>query len=200
MSIIQEALKKVQKDVEKRDVGQAQAPKEQVSYSAETVTTASEVTRAADKVPAQTYAPYVILAVIGLTALAFYVIVNGKVTTKPAKVAEPGKAEQSAPLLPAKPGQPAAITQAVASPKEKIEFAPIGLIKDVASIPFGGRPEKYRGLELNGVMYLDEGPRAIINNAIVGEGDQVDGALVKKINRKNVVLSSGGSDFTLDLK
>lgn len=55
-------------------------------------------------------------------------------------------------------------------------------------------------LTLNGIMYLEEGARAIINNSIVETGDSVSGATVTKINPKNVVLEYNDVEITLSLK
>jgi len=60
----------------------------------------------------------------------------------------------------------------------------------------GAGPE----LVLNGIMYLEEGPRAIINNGIVMTGDLVSGAKVTNITRKNVVLEYEDVEITLNLK
>lgn len=55
-------------------------------------------------------------------------------------------------------------------------------------------------LVLNGIMYLETGPRAIINNAIVREGDMVNSATVTSINRKSVILKFNNLEITLNLK
>lgn len=55
-------------------------------------------------------------------------------------------------------------------------------------------------LVLNGIMYLEEGPRAIINNFIVEPGDLVNGAKVTKINPKNVILEYGNVEIILNLQ
>jgi len=55
-------------------------------------------------------------------------------------------------------------------------------------------------LILNGIMYIDENPRAIINNAIVREGGTVSGAKVIKINERSVILKNGFVEITLTLK
>lgn len=60
-------------------------------------------------------------------------------------------------------------------------------------------PESPR-LVLNGIMYLEDGPRAIINNLIVGSGDMVSGARVTGINRQSVVLEYENVEITLSLK
>jgi hypothetical protein len=53
---------------------------------------------------------------------------------------------------------------------------------------------------LNGVMSLEGEPRAIINNAMVELGDEVDGARVVKIEKRSVLLRKGETEITLNLK
>ncbi|GEM_PF-5580582 len=53
---------------------------------------------------------------------------------------------------------------------------------------------------LSGIMYLDGGSKAIMDNSIVREGDMVSGALVKKIEKNSVLLESMGLEFRIDLK
>ena len=55
-------------------------------------------------------------------------------------------------------------------------------------------------LVLNGIMYLEEGPRAIVNNAMVEVGEYVSGAKVVRIDRKSVVLVYNDVEITLNLK
>lgn len=55
-------------------------------------------------------------------------------------------------------------------------------------------------LVLNGIMYLEAGPRAIINDTMVEEGDEVSGAKVVRINRRNVVLAFNNTEINIDLK
>lgn len=55
-------------------------------------------------------------------------------------------------------------------------------------------------LVLNGIMYLDGGPRAIINGSMVEAGDMVSGAKVTSITRDTVVLSYNSGEITLKLK
>lgn len=55
-------------------------------------------------------------------------------------------------------------------------------------------------LVLNGIMYLETGARAIINNNIVREGDMVGGATVTFINKKSVILKYNNVEITLNLK
>lgn len=52
---------------------------------------------------------------------------------------------------------------------------------------------------LDGIMYIADRPRAIINNIIVGEGETVGGANVEKIRKDSVVLKYNESEVTLKL-
>jgi hypothetical protein len=53
---------------------------------------------------------------------------------------------------------------------------------------------------LNGIMYLEGSPRAIVNDVMVEPGDTVNGAKVVKIDRQDVVLLYNGSEIVLKLK
>jgi len=55
-------------------------------------------------------------------------------------------------------------------------------------------------LTLNGIMYLEDEPRAIINNEMVGLSDAVNGAIVVKIDRRSVLLQRNDEEIKLDLK
>ena len=201
MSIIQEALKKVQKDIERK----TRPPEKPADFVPDRTPAAPDAVsmpvgpaHAAKTMPA--YAPYALVALTIIGGATAYILMrHGGTETLPV---QPVAAVQEDTRTSAGALTAAAETKTQAEPSaiNRPEFAPIELIKDVAAIPFGGRSERHTGLVLNGIMYLDEGPRAIINNSIVTEGDNIDGAVVRKINRKSVVLSSGGSEFTLNLK
>jgi len=53
---------------------------------------------------------------------------------------------------------------------------------------------------LNGVMQLVDGPRAIINNVIVGIGDVVDGAKVENIEKDGVTLKTIDRQIKVEMK
>ena len=75
-------------------------------------------------------------------------------------------------------------------PRQALMFAPI-------------KPEPEPQLPtftISGIMYLTKGSRAIINNAIVEEGDMVSGATVTRINKRNAVLEFNGQKIILDLR
>lgn len=55
-------------------------------------------------------------------------------------------------------------------------------------------------LELNGILWDKESPKAIINEDIVGIGDIVKGNIIVDIRQDTVILNDGLSDFELTLK
>jgi len=55
-------------------------------------------------------------------------------------------------------------------------------------------------LELNGIMYLQERPRAIINGNMVEVGESVSGARIGAITRDSVLLNYNDLEITLKLK
>ncbi|MFH1190451.1 MAG: hypothetical protein V1682_07185 [Candidatus Omnitrophota bacterium] len=69
-----------------------------------------------------------------------------------------------------------------------------------------GEPEPARSaasspeLVLNGIMYVEGEPRAIVNNLIVQVGDSVSEAKVTGIKRDRVILEYANVEITLNLK
>ena len=62
-------------------------------------------------------------------------------------------------------------------------------------------PVKSRsGFELSGIMLSADGPVAIINNEIVKQGDVIDGASVSSIKENSVNLSYQGQELVLSVK
>jgi len=53
---------------------------------------------------------------------------------------------------------------------------------------------------LNGIMYLESGPRAIINNTVVEAGDSIRGAKVVNIGKTSVTLLFEDSEIKLTLR
>ena len=54
-------------------------------------------------------------------------------------------------------------------------------------------------LELRGILWDDQNPKAVIDEDIVAVGDLVNGSLVVEIRKDGVVLYDGSSDFELKL-
>ena len=55
------------------------------------------------------------------------------------------------------------------------------------------------GIVLKGIMYVPERPRAILNDEIVGVGDLVGGATVKRITATDVTVLIGATEETISL-
>jgi len=170
MSIIQEALKKVQVEPQRRDLPQKMviAPKieknEPVFLKEKTAPL-----------------PIIVLALIVVSGIAArQYLWYTKAQTKPVL---PVKAA-------AKAGASGPVGQKKASRAEPTFDA---------AIPRIARPEMPK-FDLNGIMYLESGPKAIINDVVVEEGDVISGALVAKINSQNVLLKFSDSEIMLKLK
>ncbi|MDD5436960.1 MAG: hypothetical protein PHX20_05395 [Candidatus Omnitrophica bacterium] len=71
--------------------------------------------------------------------------------------------------------------------------APLAIPEKVSTAP---RKE----FRLAGIMHLEDGPVAIINNSRVAEGDYVNDAVVASITDNTVVLKRRDSEITLHLK
>ena len=182
MSIIQEALKKAQADQG------ASASRPLPPRHKEGVTVPPSATGAPSaKKPV---APKKVLAVVPVVLLvAAIALVSYFLWPRVADRARPGAA--------------------VPDPAQEVSYRPLpgSVAQDTA---LAGEPEAadrktdYAGttptLILNGIMYLEEGPRAIINNAIVETGDSVGGARVERIERKKVILIYNDVEITLNLK
>ena len=69
---------------------------------------------------------------------------------------------------------------------------------DIARLQVAKSPMLTFGL--NGIMQLDGGLKAIINNVVVEEGDVIKGALVAKIDKQSVLLKFNDSEIMLKLK
>lgn len=63
-----------------------------------------------------------------------------------------------------------------------------------AQLPDGVR------IELGGIVWSEEEPRALLNDRIVGTGAYVEGFTVSKIEEGRVVLEKGGTTISISLK
>ena len=62
------------------------------------------------------------------------------------------------------------------------------------------RKAGFQDFILTGVVELINGPRAIVNNVIVGVGDVINGATVQKIDKEGVVLKKRDSEIRLGME
>lgn len=92
---------------------------------------------------------------------------------------------------------------------QEVSYRPI--IRDMAKEPAGATDRLNASpmlaknttapeLVLNGIMYVEGKPRAIINNFIVEPGDTVLGALITGIKRESVILEHENVEITLNLR
>ncbi|OGX43894.1 MAG: hypothetical protein A3G38_03065 [Omnitrophica WOR_2 bacterium RIFCSPLOWO2_12_FULL_51_8] len=101
-------------------------------------------------------------------------------------------------ISPSTPARDAPAKQAMQEPpKAAAPLAPAGLALEQAP------PAKVSGapnLVLNGIFFSRDEGYALINNQIVKEGDEVDGATVKEINIDEVELAALGSTIKLSCR
>lgn len=186
MSIIQEALKKVQDYTEDKEVVRQEAQKAGLN---EPIPQAPGPIQATSQFSVRN--PRVIA--LGSIALALVMILSIKPLIAGILSANTRNARKGA-------------TDQITFPSQEVVYKPISGIdtRFDAEAPILQKSialkSQYPDLALNGIMFLDAGPRAIINNSIVGVGNTVGGATVTKINRKSVALEYSGVEITLNLK
>ena len=182
MSIIQDALKKAEKRGQSRgniSVGYAQARNE----APDEIVTVKSGGRIKARYIA--YAITLLLLASIFEASHFFSSGSGK-TFAPA----PSKIK----VEPIRPVQPIAQL-----PKEGIPAIKAPAI-NVPSAPLLPKEPPADEFKLSGIMYPAEGPRAIINNMRVAEGDDIDGAKVISINDDTVLLKKQDAEIKLRLK
>jgi len=169
MSIIQDALKKVGPEVKKHEVASVETT---APKSFERAKPAKAITarRDADINQSSKIAYFVIIAVL--------IIILAGIVIKVSR-ASVGQIKRIVPILP------------------KVESA--GQIREKRPVENRGNIADLGGFVLDGIMYIADSPRAIINNIIVGEGETVSGANVEKIKKDSVVLKYNESEVTLKL-
>lgn len=185
MSIIQEALKKAERQI--KDPKQAPpAPSADSSSRVKAPEALSGPVRAT-KTPAAGHDPKAV-AILLVILLVTAVVAASQLFPRKNIPARPSVAEE--------PGKPAA----VAAKSEALPALPSVIFQQ----PQPQQPEERKAAApefvLNGIMYLEGSPRAIINDSMVEVGDTVSGASVVKIDKKNVRLEYNGAEISLDLK
>jgi hypothetical protein len=214
MSIIAKALQKAQKERAEKLRREEEALKKVRAEAAARLATqkAQEAPPPAKEAEPQTSAPLpaekkapakkslfpyilgggIILLCVAVIGVVLYVrpfleISQNKVKkTEPAApvyrpVTPPKKTVQTAPE---KPAEPAAV-KPVTAQKPK----PVPVTVNPSDLPV-----------VSGIMYSAANPRAIVNGALVSEGDMVTGYTIRKINPSTVIVSSQGSDYEIRLR
>lgn len=184
MSIIQEALKKAQSDVKMPDVRPDIKPVRKVEDARPIV---KPVAQKNGKKPAVKKNVLMVAALSALVAIAIF----------------------SARQFLSKADNISNNTNTM--PTQEVSYRPIikPEVKTPNTIAGQGQLNTATGIRkmrdrpnliLNGIMYIEESPRAIVNNSIVEAGDSVSGAKVMKINRQSVILEYENVEITLNLK
>ena len=89
---------------------------------------------------------------------------------------------------------PASLYETIYRPMSKAEASPAEPVASKRKSP--GFPS----FVLSGIVQLVNGPKAIINDVMVGVGDVVNGATVQKISKDSVVLKKRDSEITLGME
>jgi hypothetical protein len=182
VSIIQEALKKAQGDFTEKDIPQVKRdivranPAKDVSGQPATRASARHEHGKAPSVrlPALVAVLVILLAVYGFRLSLKYVNNNSGATHTAPAAAVAGKTNP-APKTTGLLGQPS----------------------DPGLINFGGLHQP--ALILNGIMYLENKPQAIINGQVLEEGDKINNATVLAIEKDCVLLNLNDTNLKLDL-
>jgi len=175
VSIIEEALKKAMDG----KTEEASAPKD--------LKGADSVINAVPAPKKKTVTPQQILMALGVV----FIVIAVYLLSAPGK---PAKAASKYSVVSVKDTRPPA-----SKTDTKIALEPsFGRVQDMKGILMP-KP-KLPDLILNGIMQLVDGPRAIINNVIVGVGDIIESATVSRIDKNEVVLKTEESEITLKLR
>ncbi len=198
MSIIQEALKKAQNYIE------SQKPQKEVESAVPVAAMEKKSDLPQSSVTEKKSLNTTSMLLILLVVLAFIVTKQfffaGKTEKKSLPKRDPGSYQEVAykPIQP-KIEAPASPELKKADETKRLEEAKFSLnLKDITHGALG--LGQYPKFILNGIMSLNNAPKAIINDSMVGEGDIIGGAKVIKIGTNNVVLNLNDLEITLILK
>ena len=174
MSIIQEALKKAGNSDVKPEVKPDEKPVQPVSPPEEKMPVSPPELRKSVEGKKSAESRYVYYAITGFLLVLLVGII----------------------LIVSRSSQPAARPLPVKRPEPAI-LPKIERREEPARSP--RKKESIGGFVLNGIMQLIDGPRAIINDIIVGEGETVNGARVEKIKKDSVLLNYNDSEVALNI-
>ena len=184
MSVIQEALHRVQSEAKASEVC-PETP--QIKKMPEATLGPKPIAKKNKKKIALDKTALTILSLVVITAFSLFFLIQIFALIKKNQEKTRSSAVQDVTYRPIiKTGE-----KVFSAKRVKSLDTPASNLKDITGHP---------GLTLNGIMYIEEGPKAIINNSIVETGDLVSGAKVIKINPKNVVLEHNEVEITLNLK
>ena len=73
-------------------------------------------------------------------------------------------------------------------------------LPSVSPVPSILKTTAFPSLSLNGIVYDEEKPYAIVNDRILVKGDTIEGATLIKISRDGIKLSFNGEEFEVNSK
>ena len=188
MSIIQEALKKVQTDyIEKKPVARKEAVRKVLRLAITTRDDGLAKVFRKDRKPV----PKRVIIAWSITVLFISSIVMILIGAKlfflyHRKNAENEKALKASRLPKETPALPVAARKGAEETAKNI-------------LPPAAEVVRLPNFELNGIMYIEERPQAIINGYILQEGDSLSGATVMLIDKDYVLLNVNDSNVRLKL-
>lgn len=178
MSIIQEAIKKVEKEKElELNCGKIPIPDMKKADAPGQVKIELPAMPPKKKAPAQSRLRFALVLIFAALSIAF--IVNQLLW------------QGSSPDV-----SPAAKDPAEAPSRQEVVYKSAPRAKTTRQ----NAPVKAPSFNLSGIMFLEDGPRAVINNSMVEVGDTIGGGLVTKIDKKRVVLSCNDTEIIVYLK
>lgn len=192
MSIIQEALKKAERQIKDAKTPQAAASGSSSQGSPHPIRT-SPAGAAETPKPSAGSDPKAVAALLAILVIAAVVAASqlfpGKAVSKTPASETPAGRPREQPVSP----------KSSAVPPKAEEFPTLTGIVFQRQQTEEARPAVPEFV-LNGIMYLEGHPRAIINGSMIEPGDMLSGARVVKIEKKYVLLEYNGSEIRLDLK
>ena len=195
MSIIQEALKKAQKTTSgSRFTAAAKVPVE-IEEKEAIVKVVKEELRATSKKNSVKSVLYglAFLMVLSVIAVGYFSSISSKASSGD-KIMVKAEAEKSPKTALSEDKASIFDTNTMFNLTQKAPTPP------APAQPITVKVIQDEDLSLSGIMHLEDGPRAIINNTTVAEGDRIEGALVVSIADNQVILTRKNMDIVLHLK
>jgi hypothetical protein len=188
MSIIHNALKKVQKSMQKNS--ETPAPTTSSEGFIETLSS----TESKQRNPSTPWVPTMVLVILGI-AIAFGILQLQKNPSLLAKLNLNMKPAESKPLAqivtPVKVEQPKAASNSPVATPAPSAIAPVATVTTVATPPV---------LNVQGIMASGHKIVALINNEIYEEGSFVNGQKILKISMNSLTLEHDGHQEIIPIK
>lgn len=194
MSIIQDALKKTENYIDKKRPDIRKKFEEGISFK-ETVPVEKTPALSKKIIYVSISAFFILIILVALSVKQFLLVtsVTNKLKTK---VTGEETAKPAVTALPAV--MPRAEIKKMLSENAKVTEELAAYTKPQPAPSVSG--PKMPNLTLNGIMYREEDPQAIINNYILKEGETINGARIIKIKPDVIILDYEGAEVILKLR